>query len=125
MSDLISRLENADGPDRELDDDIAHHLGVVPVGYALTVTASAVPEIDYTYAPPAGTAGSIWTTPRLTASIDACLEVAERVGLNAGWIMGEAQHRWLDLNRPTKEFRKELPTAILIAIMKARENTNE
>lgn len=71
MSDLIERLEKATGPDRELDGDIAHVLGLAPVDFErqdrgwlwIKYLRGSTPDFDS------------WEAPEFTKSIDAALTI--------------------------------------------------
>lgn len=68
LSDLISRVEKASGPDREIDGEIAAALNVYPDGWRRGVKEAAADAIWFD-----DRIGCNWHAPAYTASIDAAL----------------------------------------------------
>lgn len=75
LDDLIARLEKAEGPDRELDGDIAEFLGLPPKGWSRSAEPpdAEPPDAEPVWLEDPAWWARIWTPPRLTASGDAAL----------------------------------------------------
>ena len=116
MDDLIARLEKAKGPDRELDGDIALHLGLVPRG------------MERGWAGGWAGNGKQFDAAWYTSSTDAALTlVPEGWGWSLDWDGGCSVFREpLSGRLPDNEFGADGPSpaiALCIAALKARADT--
>jgi hypothetical protein len=138
LTDLLERLEAADGPDRELD----AHLAVMQHGRTMSsdgedMNWAKVPNIyddctPGTYWRCRRSGNSLWTSPPYTSSIDAAVQLAEEV--LPGYIrrMSVGKRTYCVIGRPTEKgnFSQKFgkypaygptePLALCIAIVKAR-----
>ncbi|SOC45718.1 hypothetical protein SAMN05892877_117107 [Rhizobium subbaraonis] len=147
LDELIERLEKAEGPDRELDSRIWLETspGVTrSVQHVVSATGAWPPyDIDETR----DETGRLITVPSFTASLDAAVELAERVlpGCRWGVTQGDTPEDdfqgnvWPGVQPYQADFdvfgyHKSAPLALCLAILKAvrahmhprdREETNQ
>ena len=132
LQDLITRLEKAEGPDRELDADIALAVGEVSrsqCGRTLTIKGH-----DWVLNRYEGTEWWDKKPSAYTGSVDAALSLMREVLLGTddisivskppgGWVVTLAE--WRMTPKPHRIWRSEaasesLPIAILMAVLRAK-----
>jgi hypothetical protein len=145
LKDLITRVEAATGPDREIDMLLADHLGIVAEAFSAQGFRFDSDKVDFGvpfFRDPGacGGGGFAWVAPAYTASIDAALALVDRA--HPGWryhiysaevfdakrpFVRLMQPGWSRLSReqqPFGEGRAEaetLPLAILAALLRSIE----
>lgn len=141
LSSLITALEKAEGPSRELDARIHHFLN--PEQRILLDPGSVRPRRDAVYGPLSAMPMDNWTdwegvcrhiaAPPVTASLDAATALVERLLPGcaittstidkpaAGIWRKSADGPWHMLNVETTQHAATLPIAICLAALKARE----
>lgn len=116
---LIARVEDATGPDREIDAELARLMNWVPTGVNASLWNVADPKPEYWYS-------SAFGLPPYTASIDAALALVERVkaGEELGWwvtILEIALREiaWKHTLEGPKPGPAALARAIILALLRA------
>ncbi len=106
---LIDRLSKLDGPDREVDAEIAIHFGAKPtvkLGDEILGNFRVVPK----------------TFPAYTASVDAAIALAERVEPLLTWGRDSYQHMYLMGCSERYQSNHPIPAiALCIALLRAKE----
>ncbi|KAB2680372.1 hypothetical protein [Brucella pseudintermedia] len=141
MTDLITRLSKLDAPDREVDAEICIALQYVTQKGATNIRRDTDEEfkdewLDFEVD------GELWTekTPKLTASVDATIALAERVLPGWKWRVGRTElfpNGWAYVHKydPSNCDRKDEAAcadgraanpaiALLIALLRAKEASN-
>jgi len=113
MSDLATRIEQATGPDRELDDEVALLFGWVPVP-----NPSYAGGLMGRWYRPDGSMTGHEGAPCITASIDAAMTLADDIAIST--ILKEAMDRLEDDGWPKGEYGKVLPRYVAAAAIRAR-----
>nr|WP_278374556.1 hypothetical protein [Brucella anthropi] len=131
MTDLITRLSKLDAPDREVDGIIAEIFGYPQEVFGDSFGTDDVdgPEMHYDAATWSGE-GKSWSAPYFTASVDAVIALAARELPGANVLMGWGQTNetkpWARIGvTPSHDATGfNLATALLIALLRAKEATN-
>ncbi len=133
LSELISRLEKAEGPDREIDAWIGYHTDLAVEGMSWR---AKIDRFGIDHAMKAATSDSnIWSTslPPYTASLDATVALIERVLPGWGWQIGPFPKMRAQLAEPIQtnygpgvgvrgqSTGPTAPIALLLALLRAKE----
>lgn len=124
MTNLITRLSKLDAPDREVDAEICIALQYVTQKGAINIRRDPYDEefkdewLDFEVD------GELWTekTPELTASVDAAIELAERV-LPGCDLTIRSKHKmaWIDGLKGEIAYGANPAIAACIALLRAKE----